>query len=88
MLLPCAGAPLAILKAGDILVGNCFREGGLMKRKAMILCGGWDGHEPKLVTARFKKFLESEDFEVAVEENIQVLKDKERLGELDLFIPI
>ena len=59
-----------------------------MKRKAMILCGGWDGHEPKLLTGRFKKFLESEDFEVAVEENLEVLQDLVRLKEQDLFIPI
>jgi len=58
-----------------------------MARKAMILCGGWDGHEPTLITARFKKFLESEGFEVSVEENVQVIKDKDRLYELDLFIP-
>jgi type 1 glutamine amidotransferase len=59
-----------------------------MKRKALILCGGWDGHEPKLVTERFKKFLESEDFEVAVEENLEILQNLGRLKELDLFIPV
>ena len=59
-----------------------------MKRKALILCGGWDGHEPKLVTERFKKFLEGEDFIVAVEENLEVLADLNRLKEQDLFIPI
>jgi type 1 glutamine amidotransferase len=59
-----------------------------MKRKALILCGGWDGHEPKLVAERFRKFLESEDFEVGVEESLEVLKDKDRLLGLDLFIPI
>jgi type 1 glutamine amidotransferase len=59
-----------------------------MARKVLILCGGWDGHEPKLVTARFKKFLESEGFEVAVEETLEVLKDKDRLLSLDLFIPV
>jgi type 1 glutamine amidotransferase len=59
-----------------------------MKRKALILCGGWDGHEPKLVCERFRKFLESEDFEVLVEENLEVLTDLERLKDIDLFIPI
>jgi len=59
-----------------------------MKRKAMILCGGWDGHQPKLVTERFKKFLLAEDFEVAVEEKLDVLSDLNRLKELDLLIPI
>ena len=59
-----------------------------MAKKALILCGGWDGHEPELVSQRFKTFLESESFEVTVEKNIQVIKDIKRLKELDLFIPI
>ncbi|MDR0494592.1 MAG: ThuA domain-containing protein [Treponema sp.] len=59
-----------------------------MKRKAMILCGGWDGHEPKLVSERCKKFLESEDFQVTIEEKVGVIGDLDRLKELDLFIPI
>jgi type 1 glutamine amidotransferase len=59
-----------------------------MKRSVVILCGGWDGHEPKLVTARFKKFLESENFEVIVEENLAVLQDLNRLKGLALFIPV
>ena len=59
-----------------------------MKRKALILCGGWDGHEPKLVAGRFAKFLESEDFEVNIEEKLEVLQDLGRLKEQDLFIPI
>jgi type 1 glutamine amidotransferase len=59
-----------------------------MKRKALILCGGWDGHEPKLITERFKKYLEAEDFEVSVEESLGVIKDVSRLKELDLFIPV
>jgi len=59
-----------------------------MARKALILCGGWDGHEPGLITERFKRFLESENFEVAVEENLAVLSDLNRLKELDLFVPV
>jgi len=59
-----------------------------MKRRALILCGGWEGHEPQLVAGRFKGFLETENFEVSVEQTVSVLKDKARLFELDLFIPI
>ena len=59
-----------------------------MKRKALILRGGWDGHEPRQVSERFKTFLESEDFEVIIEEDLEVLQDLARLKELDLFIPI
>jgi len=59
-----------------------------MASKVIILCGGWDGHEPVKVTERFKKFLAGEGFDVAVEEKIDVVKDKDRLKEIDLFIPV
>jgi type 1 glutamine amidotransferase len=59
-----------------------------MSGKVIILCGGWDGHEPKLVSERFKKFLESEGFDVVIEENIEIVKDKDRLNEADLFVPV
>jgi type 1 glutamine amidotransferase len=59
-----------------------------VKRKALILCGGWDGHEPKLITERFRKFLESEDFEVSVSETVEVTRDLQFLKEQDLFIPV
>jgi type 1 glutamine amidotransferase len=59
-----------------------------MAKKALILCGGWDGHEPKLISARFREFLESEGFEVSVEETLDAARDKDRLSDLDLFIPV
>ncbi|MDR3248803.1 MAG: ThuA domain-containing protein [Treponema sp.] len=58
-----------------------------MKRKALILCGGWAGHEPVQITERFKGFLESEDFEVIVSETIEILEDRDLLMSLDLFVP-
>ncbi|MDR3303478.1 MAG: ThuA domain-containing protein [Treponema sp.] len=59
-----------------------------MKRKALILCGGWDGHEPKLITARYKAFLEAEDFEVSVSESTDVMQDRALLMALDVFLPV
>jgi type 1 glutamine amidotransferase len=59
-----------------------------MRQKALILCGGWDGHQPELVAERFREFLESEDFKVSVEKDLAVLQDRDRLMELDLFVPV
>ncbi|MDR1420960.1 MAG: ThuA domain-containing protein [Treponema sp.] len=59
-----------------------------MKKKALILSGGWDGHEPKLISARFKAFLESEDFEVSISETTDVLQDLALLKAQDLFVPV
>ena len=35
-------------------------------KKALIFWGGWDGHEPQLVSARFGKLLEKNGFEVDI----------------------
>ena len=70
------------------MLSHYYFERCYMARNVLILCGGWDGHEPKLVTQRFKTFLESEGFEVSVAETLDVLDDQERLESLDLFIPV
>jgi len=57
-----------------------------MTKKALILCGGWDGHEPELVSKRFKRLLTNEGFEVEVADDLDVLLDLERIMELDLIV--
>nr|WP_321306601.1 ThuA domain-containing protein [uncultured Sphaerochaeta sp.] len=57
-------------------------------RKAAILSGGWAGHEPELVSVRCKKFLEDNNFEVEIYHTLDILSDRNRLMELDLFVPI
>jgi len=57
-------------------------------KKALLVVGGWDGHEPELVAARFQAFLESENFEVEVSRTLDVFSDKDKLFSLDLFIPV
>lgn len=57
-------------------------------KKAFIFYGGWDGHEPELVSKRFKNMLEKEDFEVIVDDNMDRLADKEFLKSMDLIVPM
>nr|WP_321305547.1 ThuA domain-containing protein [uncultured Sphaerochaeta sp.] len=57
-------------------------------RKALLLVGGWDGHEPELVAERFATYLEEEGFEVRKERDLEVLQDREYLFSLDLFVPV
>ncbi|WP_010257374.1 ThuA domain-containing protein [Treponema primitia] len=59
-----------------------------MKRKALILCGGWDGHQPELITQRFGDFLTDSDFDVTVERTTDILEDLALLKSQDLFIPV
>lgn len=39
--------------------------------KALILCGGWQGHQPKLVAKRFKGVLEKDGYEVEIVDSLQ-----------------
>ena len=57
-------------------------------RKALLLVGGWDGHEPELVAERFATYLEEEGFEVRKERDLEILQDREYLFTLDLFVPV
>ena len=55
--------------------------------KALIFWGGWDGHQPELVSERFKRILEAEGFSVECFNNQECLDDLEHLKALDLIIP-
>ena len=57
-------------------------------KKAFIFYGGWDGHEPELVSKRFKAMLEKENYEVTVDDNMDRLADVEFLKSMDLIIPL
>ncbi|OXS74513.1 ThuA domain-containing protein [Domibacillus enclensis] len=58
-----------------------------MKKKALIVWGGWDGHEPEQVAGLFKGILEEEQFEVEVSDTLDSYADVEKLKALDLIIP-
>jgi type 1 glutamine amidotransferase len=55
-------------------------------KKALIFQGGWDGHEPKLVSKRFAGLLEKHDYEVRIEDNLECLSDADELMKLDLLV--
>lgn len=57
-------------------------------KKALIFYGGWDGHEPTLVSARFQRLLEKNDFAVDRFDNMECLADREKLLEYDLIVPV
>lgn len=57
-------------------------------KKALIFWGGWDGHDPELVSARFQRLLEAEGFEVERYDNMECLGDGDKLKSLDLIIPV
>ncbi|MGM0880334.1 MAG: ThuA domain-containing protein [Bacillota bacterium] len=57
-------------------------------KKALIVWGGWDGHQPKEVAEIFRELLENEDFKVEVSDTLEAFNDAEKLKGLDLIIPV
>ncbi|MCR2802283.1 ThuA domain-containing protein [Paenibacillus soyae] len=57
-------------------------------RKALIVWGGWLGHQPEEVAAIFRGQLEAEGFEVEVSDKLEAFADVEKLKSLDLIIPL
>ncbi|PWL51676.1 MAG: hypothetical protein DBY36_04820 [Clostridiales bacterium] len=60
----------------------------MAKKQALIVWGGWDGHEPDKVAARFQRILENEGLEVCVSDTLDAFADAERLMGLHLIVPI
>jgi len=58
-----------------------------MKKKALIVQGGWDGHEPEQIAEIFRNILTDENFEVEVADTLDAYADVEKLKSLDLIVP-
>ncbi|MBW4080808.1 ThuA domain-containing protein [Paenibacillus sp. S150] len=57
-------------------------------KKALIVWGGWDGHEPEQVAGLFAGMLRGEQFEVEVADTLEAFADGEKLLGLDLIVPV
>lgn len=58
-----------------------------MKKSALIVWGGWLGHQPEEVAGLFKGILEKEGFDVEVSDTLEAYADPEKLKSLDLIVP-
>lgn len=56
-------------------------------RKALIVQGGWEGHEPVQVSDIFAGVLKEEGFDVRVSDTLDILLDEEYLASLHLLVP-
>lgn len=55
-------------------------------KKALLFWGGWDGHEPEQVSARFERLLKNNGFETERYFGTDCLKDRDKLMEYDLIV--
>ncbi|MEM6562445.1 MAG: ThuA domain-containing protein [Planctomycetota bacterium] len=58
-----------------------------MSKSALIVWGGWDGHEPQQVAEIFRKVLAESDFDVTVADTLDAFKEHD-LTKLNLIVPI
>jgi len=58
------------------------------RKKALIVWGGWHGHEPEQVAGLFQRTLEKEQFSVEVSDTLEAFEDTDELKTLHLIVPI
>ncbi len=56
--------------------------------KALVVAGGWEGHEPEQCAEIFVPILEKEGFDVAVSNSLSIYTDREGMSKLSLIVPI
>lgn len=59
-----------------------------MQKKALIVWGGWTGHEPKEVAETFQQALTEMDFAVEVSDTLDAFADADKMKTLDLIVPV
>ncbi|TVY05566.1 ThuA domain-containing protein [Paenibacillus cremeus] len=57
-------------------------------KKALIVWGGWLGHEPQEVAEIFRQVLTADGYEVEVSDTLESFSDVEKLKALDLIVPV
>ena len=59
-----------------------------MVKSALMVWGGWPGHEPKQCVDVFAPWLESQGYTVEVSDTLDAYLDTEKLSKLSLIIPV
>ena len=59
-----------------------------MKKKALMVWGGWDGHEPDQCVDIYAPYLREHGYEVDISDSLDAYLDSGKMYALDLVIPI
>ena len=57
-------------------------------KSALIVWGGWEGHEPKQCADIFAPYLEKQGFEVRIADTLDVYLEEDYLDALSLIVPV
>jgi hypothetical protein len=59
-----------------------------MTKKALMVWGGWDGHEPEQCMQIFAPFLRQQGYEVEIADTLDVYLNRSKMLALDLVVPV
>jgi type 1 glutamine amidotransferase len=65
-----------------------FRERVIVSKSALIVWGGWDGHQPRQVADLFGTMLVGDGFSVEMSDTLDRFTDAGSLLKLDLIVPV
>ncbi|MNH96938.1 Trehalose utilization [compost metagenome] len=57
-------------------------------KQALVVWGGWQGHQPEEVAHILGRVLREEGFEVEISDTLDSFKDVEKLKVIDLIVPV
>ena len=57
-------------------------------KKALMVWGGWKGHEPRACVDIFAPELQEQGFQVTVSDSLDIYLDADLMGALDLVVPV
>lgn len=57
-------------------------------KTALLVWGGWDGHEPEQGASLFATFLESQGYQTIISETLDIYTDEATMQRADLIVPI
>ena len=57
-------------------------------KRALMVWGGWEGHEPKQCVDIFAPFLDEQGFEVRIENTLDVYTERDYMQSLDLIVQV
>ncbi len=59
-----------------------------MNKKALLVWGGWSGHEPELGAKLFAAFLEEQGYQTRLADTLDTYLDEAIMSQMDLIVPI
>lgn len=57
-------------------------------KRALMVWGGWQGHEPEQSVQRFARYLRAQDYDVTIADTLDAYLDAALMGTLDLIVPV